>query len=100
MSGNSLGLQVQPLTSGIARAVGVDAATQGIVVATVDPSSDAAQTLKRGDVITAVNGTPVRTGADLARVVAQAKAAGRPQVLLLVQRQKLPARFVGIKLKG
>jgi serine protease Do len=99
-TGNALGLQVQPLTAGIARAVGVDATTQGVVIATVDPSSDASQTLKRGDVITAVNGNPVRSAADMSRAVAQAKAAGRPQVLLLVQRQKLPARFVPVKLKG
>ena len=94
-----LGLTVQPLTPGIARAIGVDSAVQGVVIAIVDPSSDAAGKLKRADVITAVNGTPVRTAADYARLVAQAKAAGRPQVLLLVQRGRGNPAFVPVKVK-
>ncbi|HEX8418870.1 MAG TPA: PDZ domain-containing protein, partial [Sphingomonas sp.] len=99
-SGNALGLNVQPLTPGIARAVGVDAAVQGVVIATVDPASDANGKLKRGDVIQAINGTPVRTSADVGRVVAQAKSAGRPQVLLLVQRGRNAPGFLAVKLKG
>jgi serine protease Do len=94
-----LGLTVQPLTPGIARAIGVDGAVQGVVIATVDSSSDAAGKLKRADVITAVNGVPVRTAADYARLVAQAKAAGRPQVLLLVQRGRGNPAFVPVKVK-
>ena len=94
-----MGLTVQPLTPGIARAIGVDSAVQGVVIATVDPSSDAAGKLKRADVITAVNGVPVRTAADYARLVAQAKAAGRPQVLLLVQRGRGNPAFVPVKVK-
>ena len=93
-----LGLSVQPLTPGIARAIGVDSSVQGVVVASVDASSDAAGKLKRGDVIQAVNSTPVRTSADVARLVAQAKAAGRPQVLLLVQRGRVPG-FIPVKIK-
>ena len=93
-----IGLGVQPLTPGIARAVGVDATVQGVVIGSVDASSSAAGTLQRGDVVTAVNGMPVRTAADVSRIVAEAKAAGRPQVLLLIQRQRLPARFVAVKI--
>ena len=93
-----LGLNVQPLTPGIARAVGVDPTVQGVVVASVDASSDANGKIKRGDVIQAVNSTPVRTAADVARLVAQAKAAGRPQVLLLVQRGRIPG-FIPVKIK-
>ncbi len=48
--------------------------------------------------IQAVNSTPVRTAADVARLVAQAKAAGRPQVLLLVQRGRIPG-FIPVKIK-
>ncbi|MCU6454804.1 Do family serine endopeptidase [Sphingomonas sp. A2-49] len=94
-----LGLTVQPLTPGISRAIGVDSSVQGVVIATVDASSDAAGKLKRADVITAVNGVPVRTAVDYARVVAQAKAAGRPQVLLLVQRGRGNPAFVPVKIK-
>ena len=97
-SANGLGLNVVPLTPQIARQVGVDSTVQGVVVASVDPTSDAAQKLKRSDVIQAVNGTPVRTAADLSAAVAQARAAGRPQVLLLVSRQRLAAAFIPVKI--
>jgi serine protease Do len=98
--GGTLGLAVQPLTPGIARAVGVAATVQGVVIGAVSPTSDAAGKLQRGDVIQSVNGTPVRTAADLARAVAAAKAAGRPQVLVLAMRGRNPARFIPIKIKG
>nr|WP_239474074.1 Do family serine endopeptidase [Sphingomonas sp. BT552] len=98
--GGTLGLSVQPLTPGIARAVGVAATVQGVVIGAVSPTSDAAGKLQRGDVIQSVNGTPVRTAADLARAVAAAKAAGRPQVLVLAMRGRNPARFIPIKIKG
>jgi serine protease Do len=98
-AGSALGLLVQPMTPGIARAVGVDAQTQGVVVGAVDPGSDAAQKLKRGDVISAVNSTPVRSQADLTAAVNAARAAGRPQVLLLVQRRSAVKAFVPVKIK-
>ena len=98
---NSLGLSVLPLTPSIARSLSVDAATQGVVVATVDPSSDAGlKGLKRGDVITAVNSQPVRTGADVARAVNAAKAAGRAQVLLLISRGKTNGVYIPVKIKN
>ena len=97
-SGNPLGLAVQPLTPGIARAVGVDPTVQGVVVAAVDPASDAGQKLKRGDVIQSINGTPVRTVAEVAAAVTAAKAGGRSSVLLQVTQQRAP-RFVVVKLK-
>nr|WP_233150603.1 Do family serine endopeptidase [Sphingomonas sp. BT553] len=95
---NTLGLTVQTLTPAIARQVNVDSTVQGVVIAQVDPASDAAGKLQRGDVISAVNGTPIRTPAEMASAVAQAKAAGRPQVLVLAQRGKSPARFLPLKI--
>ncbi|MFS0773542.1 Do family serine endopeptidase [Sphingomonas sp. 1P08PE] len=95
-----LGLTVQPLTAQIARQVGVDSTVQGLVVAQVDPASDAANKLRRGDVISAVNGTPVRTAAELASIVQQAKAAGRPQVLLLAQRGRGAPSFIPVRVKS
>ena len=97
-TGAALGLGVQPLTPAIAQAVGVDATTQGVVIATVGTDSDAYGKLKRGDVIISVNGTPVRTSADLQGAVAIAKAAGRPQVLLQVKRGRGPAAFLPVKI--
>ncbi|GAA0311919.1 DegQ family serine endoprotease [Sphingomonas oligophenolica] len=100
-SASAIGLSVQPLTPGIARSLGIDATVQGVVVAAVDPSSDSASKgLQRGDVIITANRVPVRTSADLAAQISQAKAAGREQIVLFVQRGKTPGRFIPIKIKG
>ena len=96
---SSIGVTVQPLTPQIARAIGVDSTVQGVVVSAVDPSSDAGQKLKRGDVISSINSQPVRTAADVARVVAAAKAQGRPQVLLNITRQRTSGVFLAVKIK-
>ncbi len=93
-----LGLRVVPLTPQIARQVGVDSTVQGVAVAGLDPSTDAGQKLKAGDVITAVNFTPVRTAADLAARVGAANAQGRDQVVLSVQRQRV-SQVVPVKIK-
>ena len=82
---------VQPLTPQIARSVGVDSTVSGLVIASVDPASDAGQKLKRGDVITAVNFAPVLTAADLTARVGAARAQGRDRVILSVQRQRVNA---------
>ncbi len=96
---NGIGVTVQPLTAAIARSVGVDSTVQGVVISAVDPSFDAGQKLRRGDVIVSVNSVPARTAADVARGVAAAKAAGRPQVLLSVVRGRNPAAFIAVKIK-
>jgi len=98
-SASSIGVTVQPLTPQIARSLGVDSTVQGVVVSQVDPASDAGQKLRRGDVISSVNSIPVRTAADVARGVAQAKAAGRPQVLLNITRGRGPSGFIAVKIK-
>lgn len=94
----SLGLSVQALTPEIARQVGVPAGTRGLVIAQVDPSSDAGtKGLQRGDVILSANQTPVTTAAGLASAVAAAKAAGRQSILLQIQRGSNPVSFIGIR---
>jgi len=85
----SLGMAFLPLTPQIARTLGIDPSTRGVVVNAIDPSSDAAaKRLTRGTVITSINRQPVTTPADVARVVQQAKAAGRTTVLLYVQARQ------------
>ena len=93
---NDIGLTVQPLTPTIARQIGVDSTVQGVVISQVDPSSDAGQKLRRGDVIVSVNSIPARTAADVQRGVQAAKSAGRPQVLLSVVRGRNPAAFIAV----
>lgn len=81
----SLGISVQALTPAIAREIGVDPATKGVVIAGVDPSSDAAQKqLVRGLVITSVNRQAIETPADFARLVNAAKSSGAESVVLYI----------------
>lgn len=95
----SLGLSVTPLTPGIARSIGVEPSTKGVVIVSADPSSDAAgKGLRRGDVIISVNRTPVTTAAEVSAQVQAAKRAGRDQVLLLVvsQARRGAAAYVAV----
>jgi serine protease Do len=96
----SLGVAVAPLTPQIAQSVGVDPASKGVVVLTVDPSSDAAgKGLRRGDVIVSVNRTPVTNATDIAKIVTASKSAGRGSVLLYIQRRNF-GTFVPVQIPG
>jgi serine protease Do len=97
----SLGLALQPLTPDIARQLGLNAAMRGVVVGAVDPSSDAAaKGLQRGDVILSVNQRPAASPADVSAAANAAKAAGRSNVLLFVQRGDAAPRYLAIKFKS
>jgi serine protease Do len=65
-----LGVQIQPVTAGIADSLGLKKA-EGAIVDSAQANSPAASAgLQAGDVITAVNGTPVKDARDLARMIA------------------------------
>ena len=96
----SLGLAVGPLTPQIARAVGVDSTTQGLVVRAVSKRSYAARRgLRRGDVIISANRTAVTTSAALAKALTDAKAAKREAILLEITRRGIPPSFIPIRIK-
>ena len=64
-----IGVQVQPVTAGIAESLGLKKA-EGALVDETQPDTPAATAgLKAGDVITAVNGTAVKDSRDLARQI-------------------------------
>jgi serine protease Do len=64
-----LGVQIQPVTAGIANSLGIKKA-EGALVDEAQAGSPAAEAgVKSGDVITAVNGTPVKGVRGLARVI-------------------------------
>ena len=98
----SLGLTVQTLTPEIARSLRLtDTAQRGIVVASVDPSSDAgAKGLQTGDIILSINQRATRTPEEAAAAVQAARAAGRASVLLLVRRGNAPPIYVAVELSG
>jgi serine protease Do len=64
-----LGVQVQPVTADIADSLGMKQATGAMVDNPQDGSPAAKAGIEAGDVITAVNGTPVKDARDLARTI-------------------------------
>lgn len=95
-----LGLQVLALTPQIARQLGADDDTVGLVVGAVDPNADAARKgLRRGDIILTANYRQVATISDLEAVVLEAEQAGREAVLLRVQRRGGPPSYVAVRLR-
>ena len=75
------------------------AAKDGVIIADVDPSSDAAQKgLKAGDVILEVSGDVVKTPDEVANGVKKAQDKKRPAVLLHIKSND-QSRFVAVQLK-
>ena len=96
----ALGLSVLPLTPQIARQLGAQESTQGLVVSVVDPSSDSgAKGLQRGDIVLSANYRNVTAVADLEAAVREAKAANRPAVLLRIQRRGQPAQYLPVRIR-
>ena len=84
---------MQNLTPEIARELGLKKST-GVVVTGVEPGSPAAEArIQVGDVIQSVNRQPVKSVADLAKIVEKAKDG--ENLLLLVQRDR-QAMFVAV----
>ena len=95
----SLGITLQPLTTELRAQLKVPATVQGVVIAGINPSSDAAaEGLQRGDIILSINQIPTTSPAAAAAAVETARKAGRDTVLMLVQRGLNPPRYVGVKL--
>jgi serine protease Do len=95
-----LGITLQSLTPEIRQQLRLPETVQGLVVARVNPNSNAAQEgLQRGDIIISMNQRPVKTPQEAAAIVGEARKAGRDTILLLVQRGTGPSRFVGIKMR-
>lgn len=96
----ALGLSVVDLTPVIARQIGVSSSQRGVVVSTVDPSSDAAQKgIRRGYLITSVNRRPVNSASDLDREISSVKRANREAVLLQIKRGSRDPQFVAVRLQ-
>jgi serine protease Do len=83
----AMGLALSPITPDARRTYSLADDVKGVVVTNIDPDSDAADKLSRGDVVMRVNNRVVQTPQDVQRVVAEAQKAGRKNVLLLVSHQ-------------
>ena len=99
--GDLLGVEVLALNATIRRQIGVEDSVQGVVIAAVDPNSDAARKgLRRGDVILTLDGSAVTTPGALDAAVAAAQRANKEAVLLRVQRRGQRPAFVPIRLRS
>jgi serine protease Do len=95
-----LGLQVLTLTPQIARSLGVPADTKGVVIAAVDPNSDAARKgLTRRDIILSANYQEVGSVDDLLIQLKAAVSEGREALLLRYQRPGQQTVFVPVRLR-
>jgi serine protease Do len=96
----SLGLSVQTLTPVIARRLQLtDPNVRGVVVAAVDPNSDAGQKgIQVGDIILSINRASTPTPEAAATAIEAARRARRGTVLLQVQRGNNPPAYVGVEL--
>jgi len=65
-----LGVQIQPVEKDIAESLGLAEAQGALVIAPQDGSPGEKAGIKKGDVVTAVNGEPVKDPKDLARRIA------------------------------
>ncbi|HEX8655675.1 MAG TPA: Do family serine endopeptidase [Allosphingosinicella sp.] len=94
-----LGLTVQTLTPEVARQLGLEAGARGVVVASVDPNSDAAvKNLQPGDIIVSIDNQATPTPEAAAAAVQAARTARRGTVLLLVRRGAGRPVFIGVEL--
>ena len=94
-----LGMTLSQATPELAEELGVPEDAEGLVVAEVDPASEAYEKgLRAGDVITEAGQTAIATPDDFETRMEEAREAGRTSLLLLVRRQGEP-RFVALSLE-
>jgi serine protease Do len=93
-----LGLTLSEPTEELRARFGIEDHLEGLIVTEVDPASDAAEKgLQPGDLITEAGQESIVTTDDFARVVEEARDAGRQSLLLLMRRAGEP-RFVALSL--
>ncbi|TAG16420.1 MAG: Do family serine endopeptidase, partial [Rhodobacterales bacterium] len=95
----TLGLTLAPLDDDMRDRLGLDASTEGLMIMNVDQASEAfTKGLREGDLITEAGQQKVVRLQDLEDKIAEAKAAGRESILLLIRRGGDP-RFVALSIE-
>lgn len=95
---DELGLAVEAVTPDIARAVGVDSSTKGVVVSAVSGSADAARKgLRRGIIIMGANGQSIGSAAELAQQIKAAQGQNRAAIMLQVRARGIDSRMIAIR---
>ena len=95
----TLGLTLAPLDDDMRSRLGLDAATEGLMILNVDQASEAfTKGLREGDLITEAGQQKVVRLQDLEDRISEAKGAGRQSILLLIRRGGDP-RFVALSIQ-
>ena len=89
------------MTPALAQRLQVPGDTKGVVLATVDSASDAAnQGLQQGDIVIAANFVPINGVAQFEAAIKAAKAASRPSITLELQRPGQPGTvFIALRIR-
>lgn len=96
---SSLGVSVRPLTAEDRTRLELRANENGLVITSVEPTSDAAEKgIRPGDVIMQAGGRSIRTAAELTTAVEAARRANRP--LLLQISNRAGRGFVAVDVGG
>ena len=77
-----LGVQIQPVSKDIAESLGLSEASGALVTAPQEDSPGLKAGIQKGDVVTAVNGEPVKDPRDLARRIAAIAPGSKVEVSL------------------
>ncbi|WFU09909.1 Do family serine endopeptidase [Rhizobium sp. CB3090] len=77
-----LGVQIQPVTKDIAESLGLSEPSGALVVSPQDGSPGQKAGIKNGDVVTAVNGDPVKDPRDLARRIGAMQPGSKVDISL------------------
>ena len=97
-TGEAMGLGLAAMNDDLRHTYNLDQDTDGVVITKVDPNSDAADKgLEPGQVVVAVANKSVRTPQDIKSRIAEAHAAGRKSVLVLVSGEN-GERFVALNI--
>jgi serine protease Do len=93
-----LGIKVLAVTPTLRNQFGIATDVSGLVVMDIENNSDAARKgLAEGDVIVEMNQTQLKAVSDVTKVIADAKAAKKTSVLMLINRQG-DIQFIAVKL--
>jgi serine protease Do len=94
----AMGLGLAAVTPDMRRTYNLDQGVSGVLVTKVDPNSDAADKgIQPGDVVVSIANKSVRSPQEVKNRIAEAQAAGRSAVLVLVTGQN-GQRFVALKI--
>jgi serine protease Do len=92
-------MQLQAINDEARKAFKIKDSVKGVVIATVEPNSPAADKgLRPGDVIEEVNQQAVDSPADVGKTIEALKTAGKKSALLLVSNGVGDVRFVALGL--